>query len=77
MNRRKREREMRWLISWVYTGGAEKRERERVKTVVVYQSTTMTTTNGKRRTYELLSKQKSSNATEKHYCSSEIEVSKY
>jgi len=30
MNRRKREREreMRWLISWVYTGGAEKRERE-------------------------------------------------
>jgi hypothetical protein len=37
----------------------------------------MTTTTGKRRTYELLSKQKSNNATEQHYCSSEIEVSKY
>ncbi|CAF3503361.1 unnamed protein product [Adineta steineri] len=34
----------------------------------------MTTTNGKRTAYELLSKKKTSNGTEQQYCSSEIEI---
>jgi hypothetical protein len=71
---------MRWLISWVDIGGVEKRERKgESQTVVGYLSTIMNSHRNammttKRTAYELLLN-RSTNAVEKHYCPSEIEVS--